>query len=62
MEKGKQFIRLDTLGNNAKLIEHYTSAGFQFLGMHKLADTSNLAGHYQREPNCCKFEIDLKAT
>ena len=55
----KQFIRLDTLGNNTKLIRHYTSAGFQFLGMVKLPDTSNLPGHYQREPNCCLFEIDL---
>ena len=29
--KGKRFIRLDTLGNNTKLIEHYTLAGFIFL-------------------------------
>src|SRR5258706_4770397 len=28
--KGKDFVRLDTLGNNTKLIEHYTNAGFQF--------------------------------
>ena len=59
MQKGKQFVRLDTLGNNTKLIEHYTSAGFQFLGMLELTNTSNLPGHYQKEPNCCLFEIDL---
>lgn len=29
-QMGKQFVRLDTLGNNTKLIEHYTSAGFNF--------------------------------
>jgi hypothetical protein len=58
-QKAKQFIRLDTLGNNTGLIKHYTSAGFQFLGMFELADTSNLPGHYQVEPNCCLFEIDL---
>ena len=57
---GKQYIRLDTLGNNTKLIEHYTSAGFEFLGMVKLTDTSNLPVHYQDETNCCLFEIDLK--
>jgi hypothetical protein len=57
---GKQFVRLDTLGNNTKLIEHYTSAGFKFLGMFKLTDTVNLPAHYQNEPNCCVFEIDLK--
>ncbi len=56
---GKQFVRLDTLGNNTKLIEHYTSAGFNFLGMFKLADTATLPSHYQNEPNCCLFEIDL---
>jgi hypothetical protein len=58
---GKHFVRLDTLGNNTKLIEHYTSAGFEFLGMFELTDTANLPGHYQIEPNCCLFEIDLKA-
>ena len=57
---GKKFVRLDTLGNNIKLIEHYTSAGFEFLGMLKLTDTANLPGHYQNEPNCCLFEIDLQ--
>jgi len=62
IQKGKQFIRLDTLGNNTKLIEHYTSAGFQFLGMFELTDTSGLPGHYQNEPNCCLFEIDLVET
>jgi len=58
-QKGKQFVRLDTLGNNTRVIEHYTSAGFKFLGMFELTDTSNLPGHYQVEPNCCLFEIDL---
>jgi len=57
---GKQFVRLDTLGYNTKLIEHYTSAGFEFLGMFKLADTTNLPSHYQNEPNCCLFEVDLR--
>ena len=53
---GKQFVRLDTLGNNTALIKHYTSAGFEFLGMHKLTDTASLPKHYQDEPNCCLFE------
>ncbi len=57
--KGKQFLRLDTLGNNTSLIKHYTSAGFNFLGIFTLTDTANLPGHYQKEPNCCLFEIDL---
>lgn len=61
LQKGKQYVRLDTLGNNIKLIEHYTSAGFQFLGMLKLTNTASLPSHYQNEPNCCLFEIDLHA-
>lgn len=56
---GKQFVRLDTLGNNTKLIEHYTSSGFDFLGIYKLTDTTTLPKHYQDEPNCCLFEINL---
>lgn len=56
---GKRFVRLDTLGNNIKLIEHYTSAGFSFLGMVKLTDTEQLPAHYQNERNCCLFELDV---
>jgi len=59
LSKGKQYIRLDTLGNNTRLIEHYTSAGFNFLGIFKLTNTETLAEHYQREPHCCLFEISL---
>lgn len=55
----KRYVRLDTLGNNAKLIQHYKSAGLKFLGMYKLNNTSKLPLHYQKEPNCCLFEIDL---
>lgn len=57
-QMGKQFVRLDTLGNNTKLIEHYTSAGFEFLGIVELANTATLPLHYQTEPDCCLFEIN----
>jgi GNAT superfamily N-acetyltransferase len=55
----KHFIRFDTLGNNTKLIEHYTNAGFDFLGIHVLTNTATLPLRYQKEPNCCLFEIHL---
>ncbi len=55
----KDFVRLDTLGNNTKLIEHYTNAGFTFLGIRHLTKTATLPLHYQQEPNCCLFEIKL---
>ncbi|MBS1533324.1 MAG: GNAT family N-acetyltransferase, partial [Bacteroidetes bacterium] len=59
VQQGKQYIRLDTLGNNTKLIRHYTSAGFEFLGIFRLTDTANLPGHYQKEPDCCLFEMRM---
>lgn len=57
-EKGIQFIRLDTLGENSGLIKHYRNAGFDFLGLFNLKDTSNLPDHYKLAP-VCLFEIDL---
>ncbi len=58
-KKKLQYIRLDTLGNNTKLIQHYKNAGFDFLGMHTLQNTSDLPEHYKEAP-VCLFEIDLK--
>ena len=49
---GKEYVRLDTLGNNTRLIDHYTQAGFTFLGMFELNDTTGLPVHYQEEPTC----------
>ena len=55
---GKDFVRLDTIGNNIKLIEHYTNAGFTFLGLFNLTDTSGLPAHYHNGA-ACLFEIKL---
>jgi ribosomal protein S18 acetylase RimI-like enzyme len=57
-QKNIQFIRLDTLGNNIKLIAHYKNAGFDFLGLFNLKNTDRLPDHYQLAP-VCLFEIDL---
>jgi ribosomal protein S18 acetylase RimI-like enzyme len=59
LQHGKSYVRLDTLGNNTNLIKHYTSAGFDFLGIFQLKDTSALPQHYQNESDCCLFEIKL---
>ena len=56
-EKGRPFVRLDTVSDNTRLIEHYASAGFEFLGMLKLTNTATLPLHYQQQPNRCLFEI-----
>lgn len=55
---GKDYVRLDTLGNNVKLIEHYTNAGFNFLGIFDLKSTAGLPDHYHNTP-ACLFEIKL---
>ncbi|TMM56101.1 GNAT family N-acetyltransferase [Maribacter algarum] len=54
----KRFIRLDTCGNNQKLIKHYTSCGFDFLEIVRLTNTDALPGHYQGA-DVCLFEIKL---
>ncbi len=57
-ENGKDYIRLDTLGNNSRLIDLYTRAGFHFLGMFELKNTAGLPAHYNNVPDCL-FEIKL---
>ncbi len=42
----KKFVRLDTVGENQKLIKHYTKCGFNFLGLLKLQNTEGLPAHY----------------
>jgi ribosomal protein S18 acetylase RimI-like enzyme len=56
LENNKDFVRLDTIGNNVKLIEHYTNAGFNFLGLFNLEDVSELPEHYRNGP-ACLFEM-----
>ena len=56
---GKRFIRLDTVGENKKLIAHYTQCGFNFLGLFKLNNTEGLPQHYHNA-TVSLFEIDLK--
>lgn len=57
-QNNKKFIRLDTCGDNRKLISHYRNSGFNFLGMKKLKDSSGLPSHYENA-EVCYFEIKL---
>jgi ribosomal protein S18 acetylase RimI-like enzyme len=43
--QGRQYVRLDTWGDNEKLIQLYQNAGFDFLGI-ITPDFSNLPKHY----------------
>ena len=54
--QGKDFVRLDTLGNNTRLIKLYTGAGFEFLGLFELKNTEGLPAHYGTAP-ACLFEL-----
>lgn len=45
-DNGKQYVRLDTVGNNLGLIALYTKCGFDFLGLLKLRNTDGLPAHY----------------
>ncbi len=45
-ENQKQFIRMDTVGDNPGLINYYTKCGFNFLGLLKLKKTEGLPAHY----------------
>lgn len=56
--KDKKYIRMDTCGENQKLIQHYKKCGFNFLGIKKLKSALTLPAHYQNA-DVCYFEIKL---
>ncbi|TAD96161.1 MAG: GNAT family N-acetyltransferase [Bacteroidetes bacterium] len=57
-ENDKKFVRMDTVGNNLKLIEHYVRCGFKFLGLSKIKSSQNLPAHYQNA-TLSLFELAL---
>lgn len=54
----KKYIRMDTCGNNLKLIDYYQKCGFDFLGIHKLKNSDGLPAHYI-DADVCFFEMVL---
>lgn len=52
---GAKYLRMDTVGENKNLIEHYRSYGFKWLGMKNLTKEKGLPLHY-REGEVCLFE------
>ena len=59
IDKNKEYIRMDTCGKNDRLINHYKRCGFDFLGIKKLKNTSELPAHYHNA-DVCYFEINVK--
>mgnify|MGYP000033708847 FL=1 len=49
---------MDTVGLNKGLIKHYGSFGFDFLGIKKLKETTNLPEHY-KEDDVCLFQKEF---
>lgn len=58
VQYNKKFIRMDTVGNNSRLISYYQKCGFEFLGLFKLHATNRLPEHYHKAP-VCLFQIEL---
>lgn len=44
---GKKFVRMDTWGDNQKLIDYYTDCGFEFLGIVTPDEIEKLPKHYE---------------
>jgi ribosomal protein S18 acetylase RimI-like enzyme len=57
-EKDLRFVRMDTWGDNQKLIDYYQSCGFKFLGLTTPAESPTMPGHY-RGIDLSLFEIDI---
>ncbi len=57
-KNNKKFVRLDTVGENKKLINHYQKCGFDYLGLFQLADTKSLPDHYKLD-DVALFEIKI---
>jgi hypothetical protein len=55
---GKKFVRMDTWGDNQKLIDYYTECGFEFLGVVTPTITAELPKHYEGI-TLSLFEIQL---
>ncbi|MES2679578.1 MAG: GNAT family N-acetyltransferase [Bacteroidota bacterium] len=45
-QKGKQFVRMDTWGNNITLRKYYIDCGFEYLGQQQLHEVEGQPGHY----------------
>jgi GNAT superfamily N-acetyltransferase len=45
-EKGKKFLRMDTWGDNPKLIDYYIRCGFNYVETLTPEDTKDLPKHY----------------
>ena len=57
-QNNKKYVRMDTVGENIGLINYYKKCGFDFLGLSKLKDTSELPAHYNNA-TVSLFQINI---
>jgi len=53
-----KYIRMDTVGLNKGLINHYEKLGLEFLGTKKIENTNGLPDHY-KEGEVCYFQMKI---
>lgn len=58
-QNGLRFVRMDTWGDNQKLIDYYRDCGFKFVGLVSPEPSESLPKHYAGI-SLSLFEIDLK--
>lgn len=56
--KSLKYIRMDTVGFNKGLIDHYEKLGFKFLGTKEIENTEGLPEHY-KEGEVCYFQKEI---
>ena len=55
----KKLIRMDTWGDNQKLIDYYVQSGFTFIGLKQMEKADNLPKHYEGV-SLSLFEIEIE--
>jgi ribosomal protein S18 acetylase RimI-like enzyme len=58
-EKGLQYVRMDTWGDNPKIIDYYKTFGFEFIEYFTTPDTEELPVH-NRKLKLCLLEFESK--
>ena len=57
-EQGLRYVRMDTCGDNRKLIDYYQACGFKFVGLMTPEESETMPKHYSGI-SLSLFEIDL---
>ncbi len=56
--KERKFVRMDTWGDNQRLVDYYVKCGFTLIGFKQLTDVSGLPPHY-RGQRLALFECEM---